>query len=368
MASQGPKYPGTAASLANAGTSENANAWVSPTNVGADDATESTITAATFDSPDISELLVASNFGFTIPAGSTIDGITVEIDRRSIIANSGVDNRVQLATGTTFADLVGSNKATATVWPTTSAVATYGRAADTWTAGLTAAQVNAAGFAVFLSSHANIANADIGVDFIRVTVTYTEAAPSGTGAISVPSATVAGVGELILTGTGTITVPSATVTGTGEEVFTATGAVTVPAPTVAGVGEEVFTATGAIAVPAPTVAGVGDHNEGAPPAPTGTGAITVPAATVAGVGELILTATGAIAVPAAVVAGTGSLILTGTGAISIPAPQVVGVGTFGDEVVSAGQPPDSGGTGLSPLAAAGPVLPSARAVHSTPRS
>lgn len=173
MASQGPRYPGTAASLSNAGSSEDKDAWVNPANVGADDGTESTITAATFDSPDISQLLVASNFGFAIPTGSTINGIVVEIDRRNS-AGAASDNRVQLATGTTFADLVGTNKAdTALDWPTATAVATYGGAADTWTAGLTVAQINAAGFAVFLSVQADAANTDVQVDYIRVTVHYT---------------------------------------------------------------------------------------------------------------------------------------------------------------------------------------------------
>ncbi len=174
MATQGPLFPGTTATLANAGTSENAEAWVNPGNIVSDNATEAAITAATYDSPDISQLLVASNFGFTIPAGSTIDGITVEVDRRSIILNSGKDFRVQLSTSTAFAGLVGTNKAVpATIWPTTSTVATYGGSADTWTAGLAVAQVNAAGFAVMLSCQANIANADVGVDYIRVTVDYT---------------------------------------------------------------------------------------------------------------------------------------------------------------------------------------------------
>jgi len=174
VASQGPLFPGTTGTLANAGTSENAEAWVSPGNIVSDNATEASITAATYDSPDLSQLLVASNFGFTIPASSTIDGITVEVDRRSIIAGSGQDFRVQLATGTAFANLVGSNKAdTALTWPSTSTIKTYGGAADTWTAGLTTAQVNAAGFAVMLTCKAIIANADVGVDFIRVTVNYT---------------------------------------------------------------------------------------------------------------------------------------------------------------------------------------------------
>ena len=80
MASQGPLFPGTTGTLANAGTSENAEAWVSPGNIVSDNATEASITAATYDSPDLSQLLVASNFGFTIPASSTIDGITVEVE------------------------------------------------------------------------------------------------------------------------------------------------------------------------------------------------------------------------------------------------------------------------------------------------
>ena len=339
MASAGPRYPGSAANLSNAGTSENTDAWTNPTNVSSDNATESTIVAASYDSPDISQILVASNFGFSadIPSGSTIDGITVEIDRRSIVANSGKDFRVQLATGTTFADLVGTNKAVpATIWPTTSTVATYGGSADTWSAGLTAAQVNATGFAVFLSAQANIANADIGVDYIRVTINYTAPAPSGTGAITVPSATVAGTGVLTLTGTGAISVPSATVSGTGAEEFTATGAISVPSATVAGIGEEVFTATGALSVPAPTVAGDGTHTGGGPEPVTGTGAITVPSATVTGTGAETFTATGAISVPASTVSGTGAEVLTATGAVVVPSPSVAGSGLHSQPVTGTG--------------------------------
>ncbi len=173
MASQGPLYPGTAASLAEASTSENANAWTTPSNIGADDATESTITAATYDSPDISELLVASNFGFTIPAGATINGITVEIDHTNV-AGAASDNRVQLAKGTTFASLVGNNKADlATDWPTASTVITYGAANDLWGATWSDTDINASSFAVMLSVQADAANTDIGVDYVRVTVNYT---------------------------------------------------------------------------------------------------------------------------------------------------------------------------------------------------
>lgn len=173
MATSGPRYPTAAVNLIENSTLENKNAWVNPTNVGADDTSEATITAATFDSPDISQILVTSSYGFGIPGGSTIDGLTVEIMRRNS-AGAASDFRVQLATGTTFADLVGDNKAdTALDWPTAEALKTYGGGADNWNAGLTVAQVNATGFAVFLSAQADAANTDIQVDFIRVTITYT---------------------------------------------------------------------------------------------------------------------------------------------------------------------------------------------------
>jgi hypothetical protein len=151
-------------------------------------------------------------------------------------------------------------------------------------------------------------------------------AVTGTGAISVPTATVAGTGVETFTATGAVTVPTATVAGTGAETFTATGAIAVPSATVAGTGAETFTATGAVSVPPPVVTGTGEHTEASVP-PEGTGAITVPTVTVAGTGELILTATGAVQVPPPAVAGTGVENFTATGAISVPAPAVAGTGT-----------------------------------------
>lgn len=176
MATAGPRYPGTVASLSNAGSSENAEAWVNPTNVSADDGTEATITAATFDTPDISQLLVCSNFGFAadIASGATINGITVEIERRDQAIGAASDNRVQLAKGTAFANLVGSNLAdTALDWPTAVAVKTYGGSGNLWGTTWTQAEVTASSFAVMLSVQADAANTDIFVDFVRVTIDYT---------------------------------------------------------------------------------------------------------------------------------------------------------------------------------------------------
>lgn len=385
MATAGPRYPGTTAS--EIGPSGD-NDWISTSPISADDGSEAQITAATYDAADHSYRLKATNFGFDadVPDGSTINGITVEIDRRCF-AGAAQDQEVRLYDST--ATLVGDDKQTATAWPATLGIATYGGASDTWAAGLDSTDIRSANFGVALIVLADAANTDIGVDFIRVTVDYTPPAPSGTGAITVPSATVAGTGELLLTATGAITVPAATVAGTGEEVFTATGAVTVPAATVSGTGEEIFTATGSIVGQAPTVAGVGDHTEGAPPAPEGTGAITVPSATVSGVGELIFTgtgaflvptatvagsgaevftATGAIAVPSATVSGAGTELFTATGAIVVPAATVLGAGTHGDAgPISGGPPPRLVATAAVPSGRATADTPTARASADTPR-
>lgn len=173
MATQGPFQPDSGATLSNAGTSENAEAWVNPGNITADDGTTASITAATYDTPDISQLLVASDFDFTIPTGATINGIEVFVER-SNAAGAASDNRVQLAKGTAFANLVGDNKAdTALDWPATLTIKTYGGAADLWGTTWTPAEINATTFAVMLSVQADAANTDVAVDAISVTVHYT---------------------------------------------------------------------------------------------------------------------------------------------------------------------------------------------------
>lgn len=170
MATAGPNFPSSATN--NSSAPESAEAWVNPTNIFSDNATEASITAATFDSPDISQRLFAQGFGFAIPGGSTIDGITVEIDRRDGGVGAASDNRVQLLDASSA--LVGDNKADLpTDWPTNSAIATYGGAADKWNATPTVDMVNSANFGVALSVQADAANTDIFVDFIRITITYT---------------------------------------------------------------------------------------------------------------------------------------------------------------------------------------------------
>lgn len=181
MASQGPNVPGTVTQSGNA--PENAEAWVNPNNLLADDGTETTITAATFDSPDISNRIAPHNFGFSIPATATIDGIVVDIERRCG-AGSASDNRVQLRK-TAAGGPIGTNKAdTALAWPASLTVKTYGGAADSWGASWTPAEVNATEFGVVISVQADSANTDVQMDVVKVTVHYTDTNRDGTFSVT----------------------------------------------------------------------------------------------------------------------------------------------------------------------------------------
>lgn len=151
---------------------ENANAWIVPMEITFEDGVESYISAPSYDTGDISYRLRGSAFGFAIPAGSSIDGIVLEINRWAI--NGGAkDYRVQFQIGTT---LVGDNKASPDAWPTLAAeTKSYGGATDTWGRSWTVDEINENGAALFaiMSAEATAENTDVLCDFFKVTVYYT---------------------------------------------------------------------------------------------------------------------------------------------------------------------------------------------------
>ncbi|WKZ42157.1 MAG: MBG domain-containing protein [Anaerolineales bacterium] len=182
-ASAGPNYPGTA--TGGAGNNEWVPAGTGGANslVGALGADGGRTAMSDVEDGDDSDPLVMTNFGFSIPAGATIDGITVEMNRyREWSTGGGIqDVTVRLLGGT----LTGDNKAEAGLWATTFSpdnVDTFGSASDTWGNTWTPAQINATGFGVELvveNTHSS-ARRQAHVDYVRITVTYTEAAKANT--------------------------------------------------------------------------------------------------------------------------------------------------------------------------------------------
>lgn len=123
--------------------------------------------------------LKATNFGFSIPSGATIDGIKIEIERQRLDGDGTIDNEVKIvkSNGTIGAE----NKNSLTPWTTDSdTYYTYGAVDDLWSENWSDIDINHANFGVVLS-----ASLDPGkiygeitlVDHIRITVYYTEGAP-----------------------------------------------------------------------------------------------------------------------------------------------------------------------------------------------
>jgi hypothetical protein len=177
MAESSLKSPGTMANSNDGGT----YAW---TNVDNAKASDDTYAVATAGAPGTTQRLQASNFGFEIPAGATIDGIKVEIERNRLSSSGAVtDDEVKLI----LADgsLGDTNKAIGTLWNTTTdTYYTYGGDDDLWGEDWEAEDINDSDFGVNLKVDCGIAQIgqrDPSVDHIRITVYYTEGAPPVVG-------------------------------------------------------------------------------------------------------------------------------------------------------------------------------------------
>ena len=113
MATIGPLYPQTKESTAIAPYS--AIPWVatSVANIGADDTAYASIVAASYDTGTISDLLVGRNFGATVPADGTINGLLLEIGKW-FSAGSARDSIVTIWNGSIIGSNLGS---TGIAWP-----------------------------------------------------------------------------------------------------------------------------------------------------------------------------------------------------------------------------------------------------------
>lgn len=138
---------GTGANDATVGTQP----WVNPTNISTDDTDNASVALSGAGGTGISEYLTATNFGFSVPVGATILGITASFNRkRDLLGGVVTDNAVKLVKGGT---VTGDNKAGQT-WSKTQSIQTYGSGNDLWGTALTPADVNASNFGVAISATA----------------------------------------------------------------------------------------------------------------------------------------------------------------------------------------------------------------------
>lgn len=141
-------------------------AMSSPSNAGSSD--NSYVTAVLLLS-QISNYLNATGFQFSIPLNATITGVTVSVERSSNTLNGAHDNSVRLVKAGTIS---GNDKASATLWPTADAIATYGSSTDLWGLTLTPTDVNQSSFGFVIDAIADLAST-LQIDHVSMTIDYT---------------------------------------------------------------------------------------------------------------------------------------------------------------------------------------------------
>ena len=161
MGTFGPNGGGTFAS-------DNTLGVVSITNPGNALASDNSYATSVLLLSQISNYLKVTNFNFSIPTDAIIVGVTVSIERSSNTLNGTHDDSVRLVVGGAIS---GSDKASATQWPTSDAVASYGSSSDLWGLTPTPTDINASNFGVAVAAIADLAST-AQIDYVSMTVDY----------------------------------------------------------------------------------------------------------------------------------------------------------------------------------------------------
>lgn len=175
MATAGPSPAGTAGTDTSVGT----KAWGTPNNIKLDDGTRCNSATQLSTTLVYTYYLTATNFGFSVPAGATINGVTV-VWQTSCLRVDGVcvakDYLCKLIKGGAIS---GDNKAAGTDMTASNTDYTYGSTSDLWGVSLTYTDVNASDFGVAISyqyAGNGTQNQGLRVDYMTLSVDYTEAA------------------------------------------------------------------------------------------------------------------------------------------------------------------------------------------------
>lgn len=119
---------------------------------------------------DASNYLRCTGFGFTVPAGVVISGITARVERLSSNNNSNpgdVEHRLMKAGAT-----VGTSQTASAPWSTTETVALFGGATNLWGTTWSVTDVNNSGFGFSIAVNASKNNTLAEVDHVSIEVSY----------------------------------------------------------------------------------------------------------------------------------------------------------------------------------------------------
>lgn len=150
--------------------------WSSTSNVINSDDSRAVSSSALPSIGSYTDYIVITNFGFSVPASSLIDGIQVNVERRSSSHTTAIgDNSIRLVKA---GSVVGDNKAAGGPWANYDINAAYGGAADLWGETWSPADVNNSGFGVAISAQLLFGLAGSAeIDNVTITISSTAALP-----------------------------------------------------------------------------------------------------------------------------------------------------------------------------------------------
>lgn len=173
MSDTGWKGPGTVVN----DDSVSGKSWQNPDNAKIEDGNTSYIIE-----PAYTQYLKATNFGFSVPSGATIDGIEVGVKRKSSSADYWIlDYSVKLVKSDGGFSVANRANTDPGQWSTTLTYAFYGGSSDLWGESWTSSDINNSNFGIAFSVD-GCDDPSLEVDHIQIKVYYTES--SGTEANS----------------------------------------------------------------------------------------------------------------------------------------------------------------------------------------
>lgn len=179
MASQGPNSGGSAAN----DTTNSTLTWSGISNALSSDNFRASRTLNTGDT--LSAYLKITSFGFSLPTGSTIDGIVSEFEAQSSTANKSNWADIRLVKAGT---VVGSNLSSGATLTASDVYYSFGSSTELWGTTWTEAEIESTGF----GTAAAIGGPGTGnnglIDHVRITVYYTLplSPPFKSGSLSIP--------------------------------------------------------------------------------------------------------------------------------------------------------------------------------------
>uniref|UniRef100_A0A6M3KZZ9 Uncharacterized protein n=1 Tax=viral metagenome TaxID=1070528 RepID=A0A6M3KZZ9_9ZZZZ len=174
MASAGPNSPSTLVSDSTIGT----EVWANPTNASASDNSYATASLAI---NEISEYLMVTGFGFSLPSDASVTGIYAEVERKAFAGAYQPfvkDYSVRLVKGGT---IQGSDYAdTGIYWPASDIYKGYGGSSNLWNLTWEYTDINASDFGIVVScKEMNVRVTTAYIDHIRITVDFSSLSVAG---------------------------------------------------------------------------------------------------------------------------------------------------------------------------------------------